>query len=410
MGLYLRTSIAVDLALIDRISAVPAMLQVICETTGMRFAAVARVTEETWTACAVLDHLGFGLGVGGEVDVATTLCHEIRAKPHTVVIDNASEDDEYCDHHTPRLYQFQSYISVPVFRADGRFFGTICAFDPRPTSLKNSPVQPMMESFARLLSIQMEAEENLQRTEEALVHERETAEFREQFIAVLGHDLRNPLFAITAGAEMLARRVEDDRSRVLVSHILASGKRATQLVEDVLDFARGRLGSGITLDLAACADLSEALQHVVNEIQRVHPERLLTTCLDSIQGLICDRDRLCQLLSNLVANAISHGDSASPVDISAHIIDDSFVLSVHNRGPAIAPEVQEQLFLPFSRGGGKSHHRGLGLGLYIANQIALAHGGRMEVLSSDQAGTRFTFRMPLQAPPQPQGLMSHLAG
>lgn len=384
------------------------MLQVVCETTGMRFAAVARVTETTWTACAVLDHLGFGLDVGGELDVTTTLCHEIRATPHTVVIDNASEDDKYRDHGTPCLYQFQSYISVPVFRADGSFFGTICAFDPRPTALKDSPIQPMMESFARLLSIQMESEENLQRTEAALIHERETAEFREQFIAVLGHDLRNPLFAITAGAEMLARRVEDDRSRLLVSHILASGQRATQLVEDVLDFARGRLGSGIRVNFAACADLSEALQHVVNEVQRIHPERSLNTHLDSIQGLVCDRNRVCQLLSNLVANAISHGDSSSPVDISAHIIDDTFVLSVHNEGTPIAPEVQEQLFQPFSRGGGKSHHRGLGLGLYIASQIALAHGGRMEVLSNDQAGTLFTFRMPLYAQPQAPSLLPDL--
>jgi signal transduction histidine kinase len=409
MGFYLRTSIAIDLALINRISAVPAMLQVVCETTGMRFAAVARVTESTWTACAVLDHLGFDLGVGDELDVTTTLCNEIRVNPHTVVIDNASEDQVYSDHPTPRRYQFQSYISVPVFRADGRFFGTICAFDPRPASLKNSPIRPMMESFARLLSIQMESEENLQRTEAALVHERETAEFREQFIAVLGHDLRNPLFAMTAGAEMLARRVEDDRSRLLVSHILASGRRATQLVEDVLDFARGRLGSGIRVNLAACADLGEALQHVVNEIQRVHPERVLNTRLGSIQGLVCDRNRICQLLSNLVANAISHGDDSSPVDIDARICDDIFELSVHNYGVAIAPEVQEQLFLPFSRGGDKSHHRGLGLGLYIANQIALAHGGHMELVSSGPAGTRFTFRMPLHAQPQSHGLVPELA-
>src|SRR5690606_22446838 len=107
----------------------------------------------------------------------------------TIVIDKASEDEQYCRHHTPRIYRFESYISVPVLRADGRFFGTLCALDPEPAQLKGSAIQPMMESFARLLSIQIESEENAQRTERALQKERAMAEVREQFIAVLGHDL-----------------------------------------------------------------------------------------------------------------------------------------------------------------------------------------------------------------------------
>ena len=114
---------AADIATIGRISAVPAMLKVISDMTGLRFAAVARVTDDTWTACAVLDQLDFGLGVGGELDLTTTICHEIRGSHVSVVIDKASEDPLYHDHHTPRLYQFESYISVPVFRTDGRFFG-----------------------------------------------------------------------------------------------------------------------------------------------------------------------------------------------------------------------------------------------------------------------------------------------
>lgn len=136
--------ISADIATIARINAVPAILQVICETTGMRFAAVARVTENHWVACAVLDTLGFGLDAGGELDVATTLCHEIRSTHQTIVIDKASEDKQYCGHHTPKLYRFESYISVPVFRTDGSFFGTICALDPNPAALKGSAIQPMM--------------------------------------------------------------------------------------------------------------------------------------------------------------------------------------------------------------------------------------------------------------------------
>ena len=397
------TAITADLATIARINAVPAILQVICETTGMRFAAVARVTENNWTACAVLDNLGFGLGVGGELDVATTLCHEIRGSHQTIVIDKASEDARYCHHPTPRLYRFESYISVPVFRTNGSFFGTICALDPAPAALTGSAIQPMMESFARLLTIQIESEEAAQQTEAALKKELAIAELREQFIAVLGHDLRNPLFAITAGAELLVKRLGDARSRNIAEHILASGRRATELVRDVLDFARGRLGNGIMVNIQPCPDLDTALRQVASELQRVYPQRVIRLHIDDLSGMCCDRERITQLLSNLLANALNHGDANSPVDVSARIEQQVFTLGVHNQGAPIAPAVMAQLFQPFSRPLDGTPQSGLGLGLYIANQIALAHGGRMEVVSSREAGTLFSLRLPLDrvAPPEP---------
>ncbi|MFT0516807.1 ATP-binding protein [Pseudomonas faucium] len=390
--------ISADIATIARINAVPAILQVICETTGMRFAAVARVTENHWVACAVLDTLGFGLDAGGELDVATTLCHEIRSTHQTIVIDKASEDKQYCGHHTPKLYRFESYISVPVFRTDGSFFGTICALDPNPAALKGSAIQPMMESFARLLAIQIESEENAQRTERALLQERAMAELREQFIAVLGHDLRNPLFAITAGAELLAQRLEDEKNRVIAQHIHTCGRRASQLVRDVLDFARGRLGTGIPLNQQPCPDLAEGLRHVASELQGVHPLRQIVLDIGVLGDLRCDRERVTQLLSNLIANALVHGDPHGPVTVKAAIADDEFVLSVHNRGRPIAAQTLSQLFQPFTRPLADEPQQGLGLGLYIANQIALSHGGRMEVVSDALQGTLFSFHLPLGRP------------
>ena len=103
----------------QRISAVPAILQVLSETTGLRFAAVARVTETNWTACAVFDRIEFGLKVGGELDVTTTLCSEIHASHQPIIISQVSADPDYCHHHTPQIYGFESYISVPVLRANG---------------------------------------------------------------------------------------------------------------------------------------------------------------------------------------------------------------------------------------------------------------------------------------------------
>jgi len=384
---------AADIATIGRISAVPAILQVIRELTGLRFAAVARVTEDSWTACAVLDQLDFGLQVGGELDVVTTLCHEIRAAHTSVVIDKASEDPLYRDHHTPRLYKFESYISVPVFRTDGRFFGTICALDPNPAQLKSSSIQSTMESFARMLALQIEAEENAQRTETALLQERETAELREQFIAVLGHDLRNPLFAISAGAEMLLRKHPDPAIEVRIRNILGSAQRATRLVDDVLDFARGRLGKGIPVDIQPCADLTEAVQQVVTEIRNVHPQRTIRASIGDLQGLPCDRARIAQLLSNLLANAVAHGDPEGDIEVIAQVEHGALMLGVKNQGH-IPEAILPHLFQPYSRPTGSTPQAGLGLGLYIASQIAQSHGGHLHVASTAQSGTLFTFSLP----------------
>ncbi|NWA83382.1 GAF domain-containing sensor histidine kinase [Pseudomonas sp. D2002] len=383
---------AVDIATIGRISAVPAMLKVISDMTGLRFAAVARVTDDTWTACAVLDRLEFGLGVGGELDLTTTICHEIRGSHVSVVIDKASEDPLYHDHHTPRMYHFESYISVPVFRTDGRFFGTLCALDPNPAPLRSSTIQSTMESFARVLSLQIEAEEALQTTQAQLQEERGTAELREQFIAVLGHDLRNPLFAINFGAERLLRKHPNPATDTLVRHILTSGRRASQLVEDVLDFARGRMGSGIPLHLNDCQDLQDALQHVVLEVQSVNPQRLIQADIGDLRGVYGDRDRLAQLLSNLVANAIHHGSHDGPVEVTARVEDDQFTLTVKNPGQ-IDELALPRLFQPYSRPVKDTPQAGLGLGLYIVKQIADAHGGQLEVSSCAQTGTLFTFTL-----------------
>lgn len=393
----MRRSLSNDVATISRISAVPAILQVIAESTGLGFAAVARVTETTWTACAVLDTLDFGLKPGGELELSSTICHEIRSSHKAVVIDHVAEDPLFCAHDTPRLYSFQSYISVPIFLSDGSFFGTICALDPKPAKLIGTPIEAMMVSFARLLALQIEAEENLQQAREDLLAEREVAELREQFIAVLGHDLRNPLFAINASAELLLRSPLDEKAQQVVQHILTSGQRASQLVDDVLDFARGRMGHGIPLSIHEAPGLDKTLEHVVSEVQRVHPSRPIHSNIGALERIRCDHERIAQLLSNLVSNAISHGDAESPVEVTAGVHGEVFVLSVTNQGEPIPESVRAQLFLPYSRPITDEPQAGLGLGLYIASEIAIAHGGTLEVCSTREQGTVFTFSMPLKS-------------
>ena len=126
-----------DVAAIHSVETVPRILDVVCQTTGMGFAAVARVTGERWVALAVRDDIKFGLLPGGELKVETTICRKSATSGNAVVIDNVAEDQIYCGHPTPELYGFQSYISVPILLGDGRFFGTLCAIDPKPPRLNS---------------------------------------------------------------------------------------------------------------------------------------------------------------------------------------------------------------------------------------------------------------------------------
>ena len=154
-----REAIARDVSAVNRITAVPAILRVLSETAGLRFVTIARVTETSWTACAVLDNVDFGLKAGGELDVTTTLCREVRECREPIVIDKASDDPLFKGHPTPRMYGFESYIAVPIFRANGEYFGTLCGLDPLPAKLSDEKTVSMVKLFAELISVQLDAEE-----------------------------------------------------------------------------------------------------------------------------------------------------------------------------------------------------------------------------------------------------------
>ena len=388
-----KDDLAEDLELVARIDAVPQILEVVCRTTGMGFAAVARVTEKRWVACAVRDEIAFGLGPGGELDVASTICDEIRDNGRAVVIDHVAEDAAFCRHPTPQRYGFQSYISVPIVRPDGGFFGTLCSIDPRPARLNTPETVGMFKLFADLIAFHLDAQERLRLSETALLNERETAQLREQFIAVLGHDLRNPLGAVRGGSELLAMMPLPEKAAPVVALIQRSAARMAGLVDNVLDFARGRLGGGLTLERIDDAALAATLEQVVEEARTGWPGREVRCEISLPRPVNCDAARVAQMFSNLLANALTHGDPSSPVWVSARCDGGGFELSVENLGEPIPPETVGRLFQPFARASDRPDRQGLGLGLYISSQIARAHGGALEVSSTPDA-TRFTFRMP----------------
>src|SRR5580698_5489545 len=220
-----------DLAAIAKIGVVSNILDVVCRATGMGFSAVARVTEDRWIACAVQDEINFGLAPGGELQIESTICNEIRQSGRLVVIDEVATDAEYREHHTPKQYGFQSYISVPISLPDGRFFGTLCAIDPRPARLNNVQTVETFKLFADLIGRHLDAQERLSLSEAALLSAAQTLELQNQFVAVLGHDLRNPLSAIQAGAKMLSAMGLAERADKIARVIDRSTARMTGLID-----------------------------------------------------------------------------------------------------------------------------------------------------------------------------------
>jgi signal transduction histidine kinase len=392
-AIYLMDDLQRDVAAIARIDVIPTILEVVCRTTGMGFAAVARVTEDRWVACAVRDEIQFGLAPGGELKVETTICDAIRASGQPVVIDHVASDQDFCGHPTPAMYGFQSYISMPILRKNGAFFGTLCAIDRRPAKVKTPQTIDMFRLFSDLIGFHLEAQERLVSSEAALLDERQTADVREQFIAVLGHDLRNPLASIDAGTRLLGKSKLDDKAQGIVALIEQSVRRMAGLIDDVLDLARGRLGGGLTLDRNADEPLAPALEQVVAELRSGHPGRQIDVHFQLVEPIVCDRPRIAQLLSNLLANALTHG-TAAPVTVRAAVRDATLELSVANKGDPIPPAVAERLFEPFYRSSIGSDKQGLGLGLYIASEIASAHGGTLKVNSTPEE-TRFVLRIPV---------------
>ena len=253
-------------------------------------------------------------------------------------------------------------------------------------------MQKTFELFAELIGAHLAARGRLEATKQAVVAARETEELREHFTAVLGHDLRNPLASIDAGVRLLRKNPADPAR--LLDGMDASVRRIQNLIENLLDLARGRLGNGVTLERKPDGDLAGSLFQVVAELQLAHPTREIATELAIDQSVLVDSRRLAQMLSNLISNALTHGAASSPVWVRALVDGRVLEISVANLGEPIEELARAQLFKPFARSNVRPRQGGLGLGLWICSEIAEGHGGKITV-DSNEDETRFTFRMPL---------------
>jgi PAS domain S-box-containing protein len=221
----------------------------------------------------------------------------------------------------------------------------------------------------------------------------EALAFREKMMGVLGHDLRNPLGAVSGLAGLLLLQGElPQTAREGLKRIGQSARRMNEMIETLVDFTQSRFHGSLPVERQA-VDLVEVVRGVIEELRAAHPDRDIR--IDGSERVLGEWDpaRMAQVVSNLVGNALTHGDRDAPVELSLVAGAGDAALRVTNRGPAIPPELMARLFEPFRRGAaGGNGGRGLGLGLYIAREIVRAHGGSIAVESGDEC-TTFSVRL-----------------
>jgi signal transduction histidine kinase len=284
--------------------------------------------------------------------------------------------------------------------------------------LKKEPVaESESQPYASVLRAQREANERLvlaalRATEEAVDAEgarlraeqessalrqtadelRATAEFRERLIGIIGHDLRDPLNTIIMAGELLARQgTPADTDAKLASKIVASGQRMARMIEDLVDFTRARLGGGFNLRIAA-TDLTHICAAIVGEFRICSPTEILHSSSGNVSGS-WDADRLAQVISNLLGNAVEHATPGTAVLVHSYRDGEFAIAEVTNRGPTIPAATLGMIFKAFRRAASTESKGHLGLGLFIASEIVRAHGGTLSVRSSDET-TTFTVCLP----------------
>ncbi|WP_225411527.1 hybrid sensor histidine kinase/response regulator [Stigmatella hybrida] len=225
---------------------------------------------------------------------------------------------------------------------------------------------------------------------------RQRAEFERRLIGIVSHDLRNPLSAISLTASAMARQGISEWHQRGLQRILLSAERATRMIHDLLDFTRTQQGSGMAIQRTA-SDLHAVVGAIVDEVRDAHPSRSIEV-IQSGNGVgEWDPDRLEQVASNLLSNALQYSPADTPVRVETRGEDGTLVLEVQNAGPPIPAELLPRIFEPMERGSALAGSN-IGLGLYIVRNLVLAHGGSVSVHSTEAEGTTFTVRLPRQAP------------
>jgi signal transduction histidine kinase len=289
---------------------------------------------------------------------------------------------------------FREICNLHTHVDHGAAFPLLEESEAQPPELR--PLQQHARSLAKEIEHRKELEGALR---EALLREqaaRQEAErnvhFNQMFAGMLGHDLRNPLSTITVGANYIGRSDGNPKTAKAAKRIMSSAERMARMIDQLLDFTRIRIGGGLVLNPIRF-DLDEVFSRVKDELEAAHPESYIALTVEGDTVGEWDHDRMLQMFSNLIGNALHHGVAGSPVRVHASGGSSSVQISVHNDG-VVPPDVLPVLFEPFRGNTRYQKKMGLGLGLFITQQIVAAHGGTIAATSTEIDGTMFQLHLP----------------
>lgn len=411
---YTDASLALDIENIKQIPIVPTMLEVICRSTGMGFAAIARVTQNRWIACDVRDEIGFGLVSGGELKIETTICNEIRDMRQAVVIDHVDKSEVYHNHHTPKLYGLQSYISYPIIKKNGDFFGTLCAIDPNPAELNNPKIMGMFNLFAELISFHLQSADLLERSNVAVKELSrqltDSLDENRQYRYISHHNLQEPLRKIRMFSNMLVNATDTNdthRTKDFALKINSNAQRFSMMIKDLSDFS--------DLDHQKQSfekiDLNKVITDVRVQLRDNMEEKNATfdsDTLPSIQGIPSQIERL---FYHLIHNAIKFSKKDKPLHLRVttkpipakktdHALTEQADLPyaeirLEDNGIGIEKSQLEKIFDIFSQLPHAQIPEGKGVGLAYCRKIVRIHGGAITAESESDTGAIFSIVLPV---------------
>jgi signal transduction histidine kinase len=391
-----------DLEAVRQIPIVPTMLEVICQLTGMGFAAIARVTSDRWLACSVRDEVGFGLEAGGELKIETTLCNEIRDSRKPIIIDHVGLDLHYKNHHTPKTYGLQSYISFPIILKNGSFFGTLCAISASPAQLNNPKVIGTFTLFAELLAFHLQSLDLLERSyqvnDELNTQNRILTNINhdlDDIVYTASHDLKSPISNLENLVEALSdtvaqENIDREEARQIMGMMKASLKRFEVTIKDLTTIVEAN--NNTEEEKSEAISLVELVESVKQDL-----EHLVVESKAKIE-VICEEENLIYLprknfksiLYNLLSNALKYrSPERNPeVIVKVNKVDGKTNLLVTDNGLGIPADKQDKVFTIFKRF--HDHVEGSGLGLFIVKRMIDNMKGQIQVTSTPNKGTTFT--------------------
>jgi len=402
-----------DVEKVNQIPIVRTVLEVICRSTGMGFAAIARVTEDRWIACSVQDEIGFGLKPGEELEIGTTICNEIRDSGKAVVIDHVDENEFYCGHPTPRIYGFKSYISLPIRLKSGEFFGTLCAIDPRPNQLQNPRVIGMFHLFAELLAFHLDSLSLMERTRTAM-HDLATQllvsnDENRQYRHISSHNLQEPLRKLRVFSDMLVNatdRYETEKAKELAVKIRSSAQQFSMMIKDLSDFSGLNNGNAFTN-----VHLDHVVADVTTQLMSQIERRNIVVETDRLPSVMGVPEQMEQLFFQLLDNAVKFAGYENPPririssrELALHEIDDLLPeplqmayaeIRVEDNGIGIDDSQLEKVFDIFARLPTGSFKQGEGVGLAYCRKIVRNHKGIIKAEANPGKGTTFVITLPL---------------